>query len=59
MVAEVRHVRNVSQQHVNKTVSGSKDILVVDITMTFNGASCAGGDGQLEITFSAVDHMVC
>ena len=49
MVAEVRHVRNVSQQRVHKTVSGPKD--KVDITISFVRASCAVGDAQFDVTF--------
>ena len=50
MVAEVRDVRNVSQQHVHKkTVSGPTD--KVDITMSFDRASCADGDAQYQVAF--------
>ena len=56
MVAEIRHVRNVSQQHVNKTVSGPKDIVYV--TISFGRARCAVGDAQVEVTLSVVDHAV-
>ena len=59
MVADVRHVRNVSQKHVHTTTSGPKDKAY--ITISFNRASCAVGDAQIEVTFSyiIVDHVIC
>ena len=37
MVAEVWHVRNISQQHLHETVSGPKD--KVNITVSIDRAS--------------------
>ena len=47
MVAEVRRVRNDSQQHVHKTVSGPK--YKVYITASFDQASTTVGDAQCSL----------
>ena len=57
MLAEVRHVRNVFEQHAHKTISGSKDD--VDVTVSLDRASTSVGDEQLQVAFSVVDHAMC
>ena len=57
MVAEVRHVRNILDQHVHKTVSGSKDD--ADVTVSLDRASISVGDAQVKVAFSVVDHAIC
>ena len=57
VVAEVRHARNVSQQHVHVTVPGPK--AKAGITISFDRASCVVGDEQVLVAFFVIGHAVC
>ena len=57
VVAGIRDVRNVRNQHLHETVSGPKDN--VNVTVTFDRSSGSIGDSQFQVAFSIIDHTVC
>ena len=57
MVAEVRHARSVSYQHLHKTVAGPNDNVYV--TVSFDRSRGSSNDAYVEVAFSILEYVVC